>query len=688
MMQSERRRSISQADLVGAASGRRGSVATAGGGVGLADDDFEQEEIALEQRAKQREAKEKARRQRVKEQKAREQADKQAHQQMLGILKEAPRIKQNLGLHKCSPDEVVLHLQGKSEEVEGSLYDFFRTAGLQPTQAAEAVELVDPACRSIAFNYDRTSGGSLVGAASAAEEVGIGLLRKLRWQCRRVSAGLLLLASGILGFTVFWEYVLANVNWKDGLCNIVDFSNRTCNVDDCTFMIEVAQENSVQDYLVPSWFPQVERSFTSAETTFIGDAFRCCSDVGFDGADCCQFWDEELYMFCDNWPHRTDSQGVTCPSGTWRCLFKTEDGTVTHLKVYMPPDMTVEIVLSVCLALLSVIVCMAKTLWRLVLRPVVDTLVESFWWCTEKGCLRGTVIRSSRRNSDTEINITGQKMSSSDTRMLAPQGRAAGIEQMIEKVRIQAAGAEGRRNTMNSSSSFRVDASTPSSITWKTGNSPQAAAEPTEVVATQVKPEDYDMSTGHTLYKTVDGMPIRMAVAKMCITNAPEDRPGFVAGDLVKQLRQTAAQDVFKPLVDPVPYGWPGEPGKRKNSTQTTAVGRFDFRPGTAPPKEGDVYGDMRPPGTAKSSRRPKTRGGASTGFSAWPETSSNRAPSAAGSGAGVRVDPFMSSASLPSTAVTANGRQGSKSAHGRQGSKSAHGRRQVMSQEGQSIAS
>mmetsp|Transcript_28160 Transcript_28160/g.65079 ORF Transcript_28160/g.65079 Transcript_28160/m.65079 type:complete len:677 (+) Transcript_28160:153-2183(+) len=676
-MQGERRRSVSQPALADLGA-RRGSVATVAG-VGLADDDLEQEEIALELRAKQREAKEKARRQRVKEQKAREQADKQAHQQMLSILKETPRIKQNLGLHKCTQDEVVLHLQGKSEEVEGGLYDFFRIAGLKPTQAAEAVELVDPACRSIAFNYDRTSGVSLVsgGVASVAEEAGFSLLRKLRWQCRRVSAGLLLLASGVLSFTIFWEYFLANVNWKDGLCNIVDFSNRTCNVDDCTFMVEVAQENSVEDFLVLSWFPEVETGYSSATTSFIGDAFRCCSDVGFDGSDCCQFWDEELYMFCDNWPHRTDSVGVTCPSGTWRCLFQTKDGIVTNLKVYKAPDMKVEIALAVCLALLSVTVCMAKTLWRMVVRPVVDNLVESFWWCTEKGCLRGTAIRSSRRNSDTEINVTGQKMSSADTRNLAPQGRAEKLDQMIEKIRIQAATADGRRGTVNSSSSVRIDTSTPTSSTWKTNNSP-AAAEPTEIVATQAKQNDFDMPTGHALYKTVDGMPIRMAVAKMCITNAPEDRAGFVAGDLVKQLRKTAAQDVFKPLVDPVPYGWPGEPEKRKGSSQM-AVGHFDFRPGTAPPKEGDAYPDMRPPGTAKSSRRPRTRGGTSTGFSAWPETSSNRAPSTAGSGAGVRMDHFVSSASLPSTAVTTTGRQSSKP---------AYGRRQVVSQEGRSTPS
>mmetsp|Transcript_31333 Transcript_31333/g.73060 ORF Transcript_31333/g.73060 Transcript_31333/m.73060 type:complete len:690 (-) Transcript_31333:46-2115(-) len=630
------------------------------------DEDIQQEEIALEQRAKQREAKDKARRQRLKEQKAREQADKTAHQHLVNILKETPRIKQNLGLHKVSYDEVVFHLQKKNSEGDGELFNFLRVAGLSPTQAVEAVEMVEPACRNIVINFER---GSVTGVASVAEEAGISLLRRLRWQSRRVVAGILLGTAAILIVMILWEYFLADVNWEDGLCNIVDFNNRTCAVDDCTFMVEVAKTNSVDTYLLNSWYPEVERSYPSDATSFVGDAFRCCNDVGFDEADCCQFWDEELYMFCDNWPHRTDTGGTVCPSGNWKCLFQTSGSQVSALKVYIEPDMTVEIVFAVCLCFLSAVVCMAKTLWGQVAKPAIETLTEAFFWCTEKGCLRGVVIRA-RSNDDNEVTVTGRKMSFAESRLTTPQKSGRGIEQFVEQARIQVAIMDGRRNTMGSVSSFKtVDYGLPlQAVSGKSqGQSPSAEQTEAAHKANTMQEDEFDSKThGYSLYKTVDGTPIRMGVAKLCITDAPEALPGFVSGDLARKLRDTAvAEEIFKPLVDPVPYGWAGEPRPRNAAPQSppTSAGRsFDFRPGTAPPKDAAAEfraAEARPPGTAKSHKRPKTRDAAGFGHSAWGDTSRSTTADACRSTtytAGSGGMAFTSSSALPTPVVTASG--------------------------------
>merc|ERR1711865_345607 len=126
----------------------------------------------------------------------------------------------------------------------------------------------------------------------------------------------MVLLSTMLGFLVFGK-----IQWEPGMCKIDGFYNlsygQTCwDMPESRFDVSVKVGGSLQ--IMNGWRPKLDRQ--GETVSLIGAPFRCRNLKGL--LRTCDFFDPPTFSFCDDWRHRADNVGQTCPSGFWSCLVK------------------------------------------------------------------------------------------------------------------------------------------------------------------------------------------------------------------------------------------------------------------------------------------------------------------------------------------------------------------------------
>jgi hypothetical protein len=225
-----------------------------------------------------------------------------ARAELFSLLKATPNWRNVLGdvMSKSLTDKEILAELGRADSPRIK----FKDAGCDITTAARCVQLLPLALAAVEPEQPHW-------------QRMFGVRMKIAVFLLTVSAGLFATATCLL----FFE----KAGWTTGTCSMQNFWNATLEqqcIGLCVFDISVRSEDKMM--VMQKWAPERLRDDTGAagKVVFVGESFRCC-DMN-STLDCCGFMDAVTMRFCDNWPHRADAAGNTCPSGNWPCLFKTD----------------------------------------------------------------------------------------------------------------------------------------------------------------------------------------------------------------------------------------------------------------------------------------------------------------------------------------------------------------------------
>jgi hypothetical protein len=145
---------------------------------------------------------------------------------------------------------------------------------------------------------------------------------------RKVAIFLVLVAIALLCIGLFLQ-VYEKHGWGAALCTIKAFSNATVAVPctgNCVFDVQIRSDDAL--LTINWWEPERVVDPETNRVSFVGDGMQCCNDVlQQEDMDCCLFLELKTMLFCDDWPHRDDSDGKACPTGNWACLYKLEPGS-------------------------------------------------------------------------------------------------------------------------------------------------------------------------------------------------------------------------------------------------------------------------------------------------------------------------------------------------------------------------
>lgn len=102
----------------------------------------------------------------------------------------------------------------------------------------------------------------------------------------------------------------------------------------CKFKVGMLDLKTGDKKAMYGFQPEFRQGYRDTQVKVVGKPFRCCGRVDpSDVINCCTgFFDDENDIFCDNWPHRHDSEGETCPHGTWPCSYRL-GGSSYHNKL-------------------------------------------------------------------------------------------------------------------------------------------------------------------------------------------------------------------------------------------------------------------------------------------------------------------------------------------------------------------
>jgi len=195
--------------------------------------------------------------------------------------------------------------------------------------------------------------------------------RKLQyWSLRLCCCGLLIVA---LICPMLYHFIFAAPSWRTGTCEIFSFTNSSCTeqLGGCFLNIHIktTKEGSIlpEEFDMRDWAPPVRRSYRNPEVArFEGEGLRCCDP----NKECCELFDRDVMLFCDNWAHARDSEGLPCPSeGGWKCSFRlSENGDdadgdgnpdVVELAHYEEPNRIIWVLLGFSCTLLCCLYCAA-----------------------------------------------------------------------------------------------------------------------------------------------------------------------------------------------------------------------------------------------------------------------------------------------------------------------------------------
>lgn len=236
----------------------------------------------------------------------------QAKQEVLRVIKARPEVLGGIGAPKDATDRELLQALARADSPRAVL----REAGHDPASASKAAQLLPEALEAL----NAGSGG-----------------RKWRrnwWKYALCTGALCLITLGLF-CSFFYLAVIEKAGWTSGKCNIIGFFNRTCATQ-CLFDVKILQAGRGKVLNMRGWQPPFKQDFRTEQTSFVGEAFRCC-DVK-QKLNCCEFVDPETMYFCDAWPFRVGPDGKSCPAGDWECRFKFQEGSeheITKLEAIM-----------------------------------------------------------------------------------------------------------------------------------------------------------------------------------------------------------------------------------------------------------------------------------------------------------------------------------------------------------------
>ncbi|CAE7393299.1 ANKHD1 [Symbiodinium necroappetens] len=174
-----------------------------------------------------------------------------------------------------------------------------------------------------------------------------------------------LCASAVLAVTALGLF-LSTLRYSRAVCALHDFTNGTCNHENSCHLQVVVQVGN-EATLLPDWQLPIEAWDESGLVWYNERGpFKCCNDAGQyvrgdanlsgAGSSCCDFYDAQWQVFCDNFGAEERRPPVPeCPTSPWSCgaIIETvaRERKVKELWLWQePPSLEVFGASLICLA--------------------------------------------------------------------------------------------------------------------------------------------------------------------------------------------------------------------------------------------------------------------------------------------------------------------------------------------------
>lgn len=274
-----------------------------------------------------------------------EERQRKAYKTLLTLTRSLPELYMTLGARKTASDHEIIQLLCSADEPRKVL----REAGCSAAQSAQAAMILDDA---LAYEPHEQRSSCLS-----------------RYSCKCWIVVFLFFLALVMLASFLILLFLGKSQWEVGQCEIKTFHNlsysESClKLGELGCFFDVGITANRKWWTKERWKPALER--IEGRVQYVGAPFRCCDQS--KKTSCCEFLDVSQQLFCDNWPHRRDEDGKTCPEGKWQCLFKLnpdDPEEVTELQPdYDSPMMWNLLWTAIAFLLLGICLLIAKSFIR------------------------------------------------------------------------------------------------------------------------------------------------------------------------------------------------------------------------------------------------------------------------------------------------------------------------------------
>lgn len=250
--------------------------------------------------------------------------DLKSRAELLARIREQPDLVQLLGLQEVPTNVQILRRFNEMQDPCRVL----RELDLEPDEAMELSCLVPGALR-----------------ANTREDPYCKCLYQPGGRFFQGASVVMAIAFILFGIAV-WLPILSKAGWREGTCNIMEYTGKSCLGEVCAFNVEARErkDGKLETFIYKGFTMPVQNDLDklpNVVVTIPAKAFRCCNPRG--SMNCCEMYNAELYLYCDNYQHLDG-----CPQGDWPCLFEASaaQGELSSLIAYEAPDVVPFIMLA------------------------------------------------------------------------------------------------------------------------------------------------------------------------------------------------------------------------------------------------------------------------------------------------------------------------------------------------------